>query len=74
MNKPREKGRKKGLGEDNPKILDKPEKLSRCRHGVLGLCSKCAYGERSHYQSRKGMIVERDVVDFIRFNKRLKLP
>lgn len=57
--------------EDSAEPIAKEHLGNPCRHGVKGLCCKCQYGERSHYQSKKGMTVERDCVDFIRFNKNL---
>ncbi len=54
----------------NPKPLEM--NLKPCRHGVKGLCCACAYGERSWYQSKKGMIVERDCVDFIKYNRTME--
>lgn len=51
---------------DNPMHLGN---VKPCKHGVKGLCCSCAYGERSWHKSKKGMVVERDCVDFIRINK-----
>ena len=61
----------------NPMPLDPVEQLEECRHGVKGLCVRCAYGLRSWCQSKKGQFsdgerVEGDCVDFITRNHRVR--
>ena len=47
----------------------------KCGHGRIALfCCSCNYGERGWQKSKKGMIAERDVVDFIKFNKDMRVP
>ena len=61
----------KNIGKDNPRpLLPLPNK---CKHGVRGLCTKCAYMNTGRRKSTDAF-VEADVVDFMNasINKRLK--
>ena len=47
--------------------------MDKCKHGRSKIfCCACRYGERSWQKSKKGMHVEKDVVDFIEQNKSLE--
>ena len=50
-----------------------PKRLkdNKCQHGVSGLCCACRYGEMGWRQSKKGMQVEMDCVDYMN-NKVIK--
>lgn len=59
--------------EDNPPILAPLNLLRKCKHGVFGLCTKCAYLNTGRRKSTDSF-AEIDVVDFMsaNLNKRLK--
>jgi len=60
------------IGKDNPQILAPLNKLKKCKHGVYGLCTQCAYKNTGRKQSTDAF-VEIDVFDFMSasINKRL---
>lgn len=62
------------IGKDNPPILAPLNKLAKCKHGVYGLCTQCAYKNTGRRQSTDA-IADIDVVDKMNlpFNKRLKI-
>lgn len=57
----------------NPKHIGDLNKLKKCKHGVYGLCVKCAYLNTGRRKSTDSF-VDSDVVDFMQssFNKRMK--
>lgn len=61
------------IGIDNPKPLDHISKMKKCKHGVYGLCTLCAYKNTGRKKSTDSFI-ESDIVDFMSssMNKRLK--
>ena len=61
------------IGKNNPTPLDPIKKLHKCKHGVYGLCTLCAYKNTGRRKSTDTFI-ESDVVDFMSasINKQLK--
>ena len=57
---------------ENPQPLDDIKRLKKCKHGVYGLCTKCAYLNTGRRKSTDSF-VEADVVEFMgaSINKRL---
>lgn len=60
-------------GHVNPRPLGPLDKLTKCKHGVRGLCTTCRYKNTGRRKSTDAF-VESDVVDFMSasINKRLK--
>ena len=59
------------LGKDNPRPIAK-EHMKKCKHGVSGLCTKCAYKNTGRRKSTNEKY-NYDVTDFMKMsiNKRL---
>jgi len=46
----------------------------RCKEHGRFFCCACQYGERSWQKSKKGLHVEKDVVDFLKQRRSMRIP
>ena len=61
------------MSKDGASPLPPVETLTKCKHGIYGLCTKCAYQNTGRRQSTDSF-VDSDVVEFMEssMNKQLR--